>query len=73
MVDKLTLQGEVNLKELNEFFLKLYFLDFTRKYKANGADQFAPLSTKSQIGSPEMGLINAVEKAQITAQTITGL
>jgi len=37
------------------------------RYKTKGAIQLAPLSTNAQIGSPEIGLINAVEKAQITA------
>lgn len=37
----------------------------------NGAPQLAVLSTNPHIASPEMGLIKAVENAQITAQIIT--
>jgi len=41
--------------------------------KAKGAAQFAVLSTKSHIGSPDIGLIRAVRNAQKTAHIRTPL
>ena len=45
----------------------------SKKYKANGAIQLDPLSTNAKIDSPEIGLIRAAEKAQITAHRTTYL
>lgn len=50
------------------------FLGKPFKYNnAKGAAQFAALSTKSHIGSPDIGLIRAVRNAQKTAQIRTPL
>ena len=40
---------------------------------ASGAAQLANLSTKSHIGSPDIGLISAVKNPQNVAQTKTNL
>ena len=56
-----------------KFYIKFSRLLFKMKNKANGANQFAPLSTKSNISSPAIGLIRAVENAQRTHHNTTYL
>ena len=61
-------------KQAKIYFLNHPFQDLgnpRKASKANGAAQLAHLSKKSQIGSPEIGLIKAVRNPQKAAQAKT--